>query len=67
MTPTYDLSEFDEFLCQFETPQQLCDELVELLFNYALSIEDDNVELFRNDVGTIQMLYSEIKKIKTNN
>lgn len=64
MTPVYDLSEFDAFLCQFETPQQLCDELVELLFNYALAVEDDNVESFKNDVGTIQMLYSEIKKIK---
>ena len=49
----YDLSELNKFFNEVGTPKQIASELVNLLFNYASCVDEDNLELFKADVGTI--------------
>lgn len=63
-TIQYDLSDFDKFLSMVITPEELCESLIDLLFNYSMTMDDERAEIFKNDVGTIYLLYIEFKKIK---
>lgn len=60
----YDFTSMNDFFNQFESPRQLADELVQLLFNYASCVDEDSVDLFRNDVGTIYLIHSELLKVE---
>ena len=60
----YDLSELNEFFNEVGTPKQIAAELVNLLFNYASCIDEDNLKLFKSDVSTIYVLYNELTKIE---
>lgn len=60
----YDLSSLDEFFSEFVDPESLCNCLVDLLFNYADVIDNEHAEIFKDDAGTIYLLYNELKKIK---
>ena len=39
-----------------ETPKQLVEELTQLAFNYAMLVDEDNVESFKDDISTIYVL-----------
>lgn len=60
----YDLSELNSFFNEVITPDQLVSELVDLLFDYALSFDEDNTKAFKKGVYTIYILYHELTKIK---
>lgn len=60
----YDLSELNSFFNEVITPDQLVSELVDLLFDYALSFDEDNTKVFKKGVDTIYILYHELTKIK---
>jgi hypothetical protein len=60
----YDFTSMNDFFNQFESPRQLADELVQLLFNYASCVDEDSVDLFRNDVSTIYLIHSELLKVE---
>ena len=60
----YDLSELNNFFNEVITPDQLVSELVDLLFDYALCFDEDNVKAFKKGVDTIYILYHELTKIK---
>lgn len=60
----YDLSELNNFFNEVITPDQLVSELVDLLFDYALSFDEDNTKAFKKEVDTIYILYHELTKIK---
>lgn len=60
----YDLSELNSFFNEVITPDQLVSELVDLLFDYALSFDEDNAKAFKKGVDTIYILYHELTKIK---
>lgn len=63
-TIQYDLSDFGKFLNQVAKPEELCESLIDLLFNYSMTMDEERAEIFKNDVGTIYLLYSEFKRIK---
>lgn len=60
----YDFSSLNKFFNEFETPQQLADKLVQLLFNYAACVDEDSLMSFKNDVSTIYVIHSELNNIK---
>ena len=60
----YDFTSMNDFFNQFGSPRQLADELVQLLFNYASCVDEDSVDLFRNDVSTIYLIHSELLKVE---
>ena len=60
----YDLSGFNQLFNESLSPRELADELVQLLFNYALCVDEDNVELFKNDVSTIYIIHQELINIE---
>ena len=60
----FDFSSLNEFFNKFMTPKELSNDLVRLMFNYALSFDEDCASDFKNDVSTICVLYNEIEKIK---
>lgn len=45
-------------------PKELADELVQILFNYASCVNEETLECFKNDVDTINLIHSELIKIK---
>lgn len=61
----FDLSEFDKFLSIVITPEEMCESLIDLLFNYAMTMDGERAEIFKDDVGTIYLLYMEFKKLKS--
>lgn len=63
-TKQYDFSELDIFFHQFMSPQEICQDLIELVFNYISLIDESNMNLVKNDISTIYLLYSEINKVK---
>lgn len=60
----YDFSSLNEFLNTFETPSDILDDLAELALNYASMVNECNLETFKNDIGTIYVIYQEFKKLK---
>ena len=60
----FDFSSLNEFFNSFMTPKELSNDLVRLMFNYALSFDEDNASEFKNDVSTIYVLYHAIENIK---
>lgn len=64
---TYDFSSLNQLFNEFATPLELQNELVQLLFNYASMVEDEYLQRFKEDVGTIEILYNGLGEIKYNN
>lgn len=60
----YDLTDFGKFLNQVVNPEEMCESLIDLLFNYAMTMDGERAEIFKDDVGTIYLLYMEFKRIK---
>ena len=60
----YDLTSLNSFFNEFISPKELEDELVQILFNYASCVNEETLECFKNDVDTINLIHSELIKIK---
>lgn len=60
----YDFSSLNVFFNDMEKPQELANDLVELAFNYAMLLDDYSVDLFKNDMSTIYLIWQEVNKIK---
>ena len=52
----YDFTSLNKFFNEMETPKQLVEELTQLAFNYAMLVDEDNVESFKDDISTIYVL-----------
>nr|DAT68578.1 MAG TPA: histidine phosphotransfer protein 2 from signaling, helical fold, signaling [Caudoviricetes sp.] len=61
----FDLSGLDDFFSKVITPDELCESLIDLLFNYSMTMNEERSETFKDDVGTIYLLYSELRKLKS--
>lgn len=60
----YDFSGFNRLLNEFESPRQLADDIVQLLFNYASLVDEDSLGQFREDVGTLFLIHNELINIE---
>lgn len=60
----YDLSSFDELFSRCIEPQQLKDEIMELVFNYASKVNDYEIAGFKNDMSTLYIIYDAVKAVK---
>lgn len=60
----YDFSKLNDFFNRSMSPEEVLKELVRLMFNYAISFDESNVENFKNDACTIYMLYNNVSSIK---
>ena len=60
----YDLTSLNSFFNEFMSPKELADQLVQILFNYASCVNEETLECFKNDVDTINLIHSELIKIK---
>lgn len=61
----FDLSGLDDLFSKVITPDELCESLIDLLFNYSMTMNEERSETFKDDVGTIYLLYSELRKLKS--
>lgn len=52
----YDFTSLNKFFNEMETPKQLVEELTQLAFNYAMLVDESNVESFKDDISTIYVL-----------
>lgn len=60
----YDFTSLNDFFNQFESPRQLADDVVQILFNYASLVNEDTLEQFRDDVCTLLLIYDELIEIE---
>ena len=59
----YDFTELEKFFEEFESPQELMDDIVKLAFNYADKVNDEETELFKQNMGTLYVLYDQLSQI----
>lgn len=57
----YDFSSLNRFLNKTVTPDEICEDLITLVFNYARCVDDAYVDQFRDDIATIRRILSEFK------
>lgn len=60
----YDLSAIDELFKDCISPEELREELIELVFDYAQYVEEGSTDLFKNNMSTIYILYRELEGVK---
>lgn len=60
----HDFSGMIDHFNKFTSPKELAGGLVQLLFNYASCVNENNLDCFKDDVDTIHILYEGIVKIK---
>nr|DAT68570.1 MAG TPA: hypothetical protein [Caudoviricetes sp.] len=63
----YDFASFNEFMNKIATPSGVCDQLMDLVFNYSWCINEETVDRFKDDITTIYMLLGEFKKLAEQN
>lgn len=59
----YDFTELEKFFEEFESPQELMDDIVKLAFNYADKVNCEETELFKQNMGTLYVLYDQLSQI----
>lgn len=59
----YDLTSIQEFFNEIETPCQLVEELTQLIFNYAQTIDADSVGFFKKDLSAILFFRDALKNV----
>lgn len=60
----YDFTGLNNFFNTFMTPEQLMGELVELAFSYSEGVDEHNVDEFKNNMGTIYVIYDVLRNVK---
>ena len=63
----YDFTSFNEFMNKITTPSEVCDQLMDLVFNYLWCINEETVDRFKDVIATIYMLLGEFKKLAEQN
>lgn len=63
----YDFSSLNEFFNEFETPDELMNDLIDIAFRYSMCYNDEWHELFNNNMSTLYLIYNELSKIKVIN
>lgn len=61
---SYDLTGLKKFFEEFESPAELMDDIVKLAFNYADKVNCEETELFKQNMGTLYVLYDQLSQIK---
>lgn len=59
----YDFEELSEFFNKVESPSELADDVLQVVFNYVAMYNNDWNTL-GNDIGTLHLIYEQLKKIK---
>lgn len=59
----YDLSAIGELFKDCITPEELREELIELAFDYAQSVEEGATDLFKSHMSTIYILCNTLKDV----
>lgn len=61
----YDFTSLNVFLNQFSAPSEVCDQLLEVIFNYTscLDTEEINDKTFKDDICTLRLLFDEFKEL----
>ncbi len=59
----YDFTKLEKFFEEFESPAELMDDIVKLAFNYADKVNDEETELFKQNMGTLYVLYDQLSQI----
>lgn len=60
----YDLSAIDELFKDCISPEELREELIELVFDYAQYVEEGATDLFKCHMGTLYVLYKALEDVK---
>lgn len=60
----YDLTPINELFKECITPEELCGELIELVFDYAQYVEDGATDLFKSHMSTLYVLYNALQNVK---
>lgn len=60
----YDLSAIDELFKDCISPEELREELIELVFDYAQYVEEGSTDLFKSNMSTIYILYRALEGVK---
>lgn len=61
---SYDLTGLKKFFEEFESPEELMDDIVNLAFNYADKVKCEDVEVFKQNMGTLYVLYDQLSQIR---
>ena len=57
----YDFSSLNKFLNTTVTPDEICEDLIALVFNYVRCVDDVCIDDFKSDIATIKQVLSEFK------
>lgn len=60
----YDLSPISELFKDCISPEELREELIELVFDYAQYVEEGSTDLFKNNMSIIYILYRALEGVK---
>lgn len=63
----YDFTSFNEFINKVITPEEMSEQLTDLVFNYLWCINEETVDRFKDDIATIYILLGEFKKLAEQN
>lgn len=66
-TKQYDFTSFNDFVNKVIPPRELCDQLMDLVFNYSWCVNEETLDSFKDDIATIHMLLGEFKKLAEQN
>lgn len=60
----YDLTPINEMFKDCITPEELCGELIKLIFDYAQYVDEGGTELFKSNMSTLYVLYNALQDVK---
>lgn len=61
----YDFTSLNIFLNQFSSPSEMCDQLLEVIFNYTSCLDTETVcdKTFKDDICTLRLLLDEFREL----
>lgn len=62
-TKKYDFTSMNRFFNEWYTPLELLDAVTDLAVNYALSVDEEKLDRFKQDMGTISLFIDEIRDL----
>ncbi len=57
----YDFSALNKFLNTTVAPNEICNDLIALVFNYARCLDAVYIDKFKDDIATIEQILSEFR------
>lgn len=58
------LTRLNEMFKDCITPEELCGELIKLIFDYAQYVDEGGTELFKSNMSTLYVLYNALQDVK---